>query len=466
LTIPTAEGEEIMKGKGVFAKGRKEGENNGNRRKLKRQKLGLDTMYEVAGKVNSTLNLQECLQGILEKAMEVLEVERASLMFVEEGKGELIIKVARGLEEEVIRNTRVKVGEHISGWIIREGQPLLIKDIGADSRFVAQHSGEYYTSSLLSVPLEIEDKVLGVININNKISRELFNEGDLELLTGLADTASLAIGKVLLHEQVKKRVEELTALTKNLEKLNEAKTELVSIASHELRTPLTSIKEALSLVLEGAAGEINKGQRKFLRMAAKNVDRLVHLTESLLDISRVETNKAEIKRELVDVDNIAKEVVVSLKVQADRKKIILRHRCPDSLPRIYADRERITQVFTNLLVNAVKFTLEGGRVTVEGADIGEDLRFDIVDTGEGIPADKFEIIFDKYARLDRAFLKGEKGAGLGLAIAKDIVKGHKGRIWVESELGRGSQFSFTLPKDLRTKEERRRQAEETQRIKG
>ncbi len=277
-----------MKDKGIKAKGKKERDKNGSRMTLKRQRLGLDTMYEVARKVNSTLNLQECLQDILEKAMEVLEVERASLMFMEEGKGELIIKVARGLEEEIVRNTRVKVGEHISGWIIREGQPLLIKDIGEDRRFVAQHSEEYYTSSLLSVPLKIEGKILGVININNKISRESFNEDDLGLLTGLADAASLAIGKVLLHEQVKKRVEELTALTKSLERLNEAKTELVSIASHELRTPLTSIKESISLVLEGATGEINEGQRKFLRMAAKNVDRLVHLTESLLDISRVE----------------------------------------------------------------------------------------------------------------------------------------------------------------------------------
>ncbi len=455
-----------MGGKGISAQGKQEREKDCRHRELKRQRLGLNTMYEVARKVNSTLNLQDCLQGILEKAMEVLEVERASLMFMEEGKGELIIKVARGLEEEIIRNTRVKVGEHISGWIIREGQPLLIKDIGADSRFVAQHNKKYYTSSLLSVPLKIEDKVLGVININNKISRESFNEDDLGLLTGLADEASLAIGKVLLHEQVKKRVEELTALTKSLEKLNEAKTELVSIASHELRTPLTSIKEAISLVLEGATGEINEGQRKFLRMAAKNVDRLVHLTESLLDLSRVEAKKAEMKRELVNVAGIAKEVIVSLKMQADRKKIVLRICCPDGLPRIYADRERVTQVFTNLLANAVKFTPEGGMVTVEGADIGEDLRFDIIDTGEGIPADKFEIIFDKYARLDRAFLKGEKGAGLGLAIAKDIVKGHKGSIWVESELGKGSQFSFTLPKDLRTKEERRREAEENQRIKG
>ncbi len=455
-----------MKDKGIKAQGKEERDKNGSRRKLKRQRLGLDTMYEVARKVNSTLNLQECLQGILEKAMEVLEVERASLMFMEEGKGELIIKVARGLEEEIVRNTRVKVGEHISGWIIREGQPLLIKDIGEDRRFVAQHSEEYYTSSLLSVPLKIEGKILGVININNKISRESFNEDDLGLLTGLADAASLAIGKVLLHEQVKKRVEELTALTKSLERLNEAKTELVSIASHELRTPLTSIKESISLVLEGATGEINEGQRKFLRMAAKNVDRLVHLTESLLDISRVEANKAEIKRELVDITNIAKEMIDSLKMQADRKKITLRNRCLDGLPRIYADRERVTQVFTNLLGNAVKFTPEGGRVTVEVVDIGEDLRVDIIDTGEGIPADKFEIIFDKYARLDRAFLKGEKGAGLGLAIAKDIVKAHKGSIWVESELGKGSQFSFTLPKDLRTKEERIRQAEENQRIKG
>ena len=266
--------------------------------------------------------------------------------------------------------------------------------------------------------------------------------------------------RVILHEQVKRRAEELTVVTKRLERLNEAKTELVSTVSHELRTPLTSIKEAVALVLEGAVGDINKEQKKFLRMAAKNVDRLVNLTDSLLDLSRVGAGKVEMKRELVDITDIADEVIASLKVQADRRKITLRNCCPGSLPPIYADRERVTQVFTNLLGNALKFTPEGGSVTVEGQDIGEDLKIDVIDTGEGIPADKFEIIFDKYAQLDISFWKGEKGAGLGLAIAKDIVKGHKGSIWVESELGKGSKFSFTLPRDLRAKEKKRRQAEE------
>ena len=442
------------------AKGERAGETTGKSKQLKRQRLKLAAMYEVARTVNSTLSLQECLQGILEKAMEVLEVERASLMFMEEGKGELFIKVSRGVEDEIVKNTRVKVGENISGWVAREGRPLLVENIERDSRFVPRNTKRYYTSSLLSVPLQIEGKILGVLNVNNKVSRKSFNEDDLELLSGLADEASLAIGKVLLHEQMTRKVEELTALTKSLERLNEAKTELVSIASHELRTPLTSIKEAISLVLEGAAGEINEGQRKFLQMAAKNVNRLVRLTESLLDIARVEAKTVVMKRELVDMTGIAKEVMSSLKMQADRKKIILRHCCPDDLPQIYADREGMIQIFTNLLVNAVKFTPPGGIVTVRGEDLGEDLRIDVIDTGEGIPADKFEIIFDKYAQLDVSFLKGEKGVGLGLAIAKDIVKGHKGGIWVESELGKGSKFSFTLPRDLRAKEKRRRQAEE------
>lgn len=452
-----------MKGKGIPARGEKRKKRAiSSRRKSKRQRLDLATMYDAARRVSSTLNLQECLQRILEEAMKVLEVERVSLMFMEEGKGELIIKVARGLEEEIVRSTRVKVGENVSGWIAKEGQPLLIKDIEEDSRFVPRDSKKYYTSSLLSVPLKIEGKILGVINVNNKISREPFNEDDLGLLTGLADEASLAIEKVLLHEQVKRRAEELTALTERLERLNEAKTELVSTISHELRTPLTSIKEAISLVLEGAVGDINKEQEKFLQMAAKNVDRLVNLTDSLLDLSRVGTVKVEMRRELVNITHIANEVIASLKMQADRRKITLQNCCPGSLPQIYADRGRMTRVFTNLLGNALKFTPQGGSVTVEGEDIGEDLRIDVIDTGEGIPADKFEIIFDKYAQLDGSFLKGEKGAGLGLAIAKDIVKSHKGSIWVESELGKGSKFSFTLPRDLRAKEKRGRQAEESQ----
>ncbi|NOX97357.1 MAG: GAF domain-containing sensor histidine kinase [Nitrospirae bacterium] len=452
-----------MKEESISGKEGSKGKEPGRKVPRKRKMLDLAIMYDMARKVNSTLNLQECLQGILEEAMAVLEIERASLMFMEEGRGELIIKVARGLEDEIIRNTRIKIGENVSGWIVKEGRPLLIENIEGDGRFALGNAKQYYTSSLLSVPLWVKGKILGVINVNNKISRELFNEEDLGLLTGLADEASVAIEKAILHEQVRKRAEELTALTKRLEKLNEVKTELVSTVSHELRTPLTSIKEAISLVLERAVGEINAEQEKFLRMAAKNVDRLVNLTESLLDLSRVEAGKAEMRRALVDVSGIADEVVASLKMQADGKKITLRNHCPDGLPRIYADRESLIQVFTNLLSNALKFTPEGGDVMIAGEDTGEDLRIDVIDTGAGIPADKFEIIFDKYAQLDKSFLKGEKGAGLGLAIAKDIVKSHKGDIWVESELGKGSKFSFTLPRDLRAKEQRLRRAEKNRR---
>ncbi len=420
--------------------------------KLRKRLLELATIYDVIRDVNTALGLGDCLEMILKKAIQVVGVERSSLMLMEKGKGELVIKIARGVEAEVVKRTRVRIGENIAGWVAKEGKPLLIEDISKDKRCISRDGKKYYTPSLLSVPLKVREKVIGVINVNNKITKKPFTEEDLKLLTALADEAAVAIERSSLYEEVKKRAAGLSVLTDKLKRVSEAKSDFVSNISHEFRTPLTSIKEAISLILEGATGKVTGKQGKFLEIAHRNVERLTHLADNLLDLSKLEAGKREMKRELISVRDIAEDVVAGLRTQAEGKGLEVRNLLPKELPKIYADAECISQVFTNLLSNAIKFTPQGGRIALDGADKGEDLELTVSDAGVGIPVEKFETIFDRYQQLDVGSLKGVKGTGLGLAITKDIIKAHKGEIWVESELGKGSTFSFTLPKDLRAKE--------------
>lgn len=239
----------------------------------------------------------------------------------------------------------------------------------------------------------------------------------------------------------------LRDVTKQRE-IDQMKTDFVSTVSHELRTPLTSIKEGVSIVSDGTAGEINENQRRFLSIAEKNIDRLARLIGDLLDVSRIEAGRLEIKRELVDVVNLAQEVVNTLRPRADDKGIILEALLPTSFPQIYADPDKITQVLANLVDNAIKFTDEGGRITIQAEEKNEHIEVSVTDTGRGIPPEELDEVFDKFKQVGRRAGGGPAGTGLGLSISKSIIEAHGGKIWAQSDLGKGSKFAFSLPKWL------------------
>ena len=161
-----------------------------SKQELERKLLELSIMFEVAQEVNSTLNLEEVLGLILERAGDILGVELVSLMLIEKETEELVIKVARGLAERIVKTTRVKMGENVSGWVAERGEPLLVSNIDEDPRFIKRDGEKYYNRSLLSVPLRAEGKVIGVINVNNKADKGVFNQDDLDLLIALSNQAS------------------------------------------------------------------------------------------------------------------------------------------------------------------------------------------------------------------------------------------------------------------------------------
>ncbi len=228
------------------------------------------------------------------------------------------------------------------------------------------------------------------------------------------------------------------------------KDEFVALVSHELRTPLTSIKGYLSLVLDGDAGEVPLDQREFLEVAARNTERLEALVNDLLDLSRIEAGRLELKRERLDFAALTSQTAESLRPQLESKGQTITVEVDDDLPEIWGDARRISQVIGNLVSNAHKYSAEGGGIAVRAVSEGDQIRIDVRDTGDGLTADERARLFTKFYRADNRATQAVSGTGLGLVIVRSLVEAHGGTISVESEIGVGSTFTVRLP--IRTSE--------------
>ena len=226
-------------------------------------------------------------------------------------------------------------------------------------------------------------------------------------------------------------------------RIEQLKNEFVSTVSHELRTPLTIIKETVAQVVEELLGPVNEKQKRFLGISLESIDRLGRIVDDLLDISKIEAGRFELKREMVDVIALAKGLVVPFSSRARLKGVEIVTHFPLGGASVYVDEDRIVQVFTNLIDNAIKFT-NRGRIEVSVVDKGNVVECSIQDTGLGISPADLPKVFGKFQQLHPS--SGQKGTGLGLAICKGIVEAHKGQIKVESRADEGTTFTFTLPR--------------------
>ncbi|MDP8234814.1 MAG: PAS domain S-box protein [Candidatus Erginobacter occultus] len=231
-------------------------------------------------------------------------------------------------------------------------------------------------------------------------------------------------------------------------KLEELQNKFVSHVSHELRTPLTAMGEFISLMLDEIPGELNDTQKDYCKRVGLNIERLTRIIENLLLISRVDEGKIILEKELVDLGELVGQVKDTMAPTAARGEVALETEIEAALPRIYADPNRISQVITNLVANALKFTPKNGRVTIGVRDRETSVELLVRDTGVGISPQDQDRIFDRFQQIRHRPTFGGGGTGLGLAISREIVFLHRGSIRVESEVGAGSVFSVTLPKAL------------------
>jgi len=243
------------------------------------------------------------------------------------------------------------------------------------------------------------------------------------------------------------KVEEVTILVDDISEHKQTeimKNEFIASVSHELRTPLTIIRESLSLLSDELFGKLSKDQEDIVNPCIEEVDRLGRIINNLLDISRMEGQKIKIVREIVDIVKLAQGVVSTFENKAESKNLqIVFNSNRDSI-NIYLDKDRIIQVFMNLIGNAIKFT-DKGKIEINITEKENKVECCIADTGIGIDPNNLGTIFDRFHKVGKVMRAGEKESGLGLSISKGIVKLHKGKIWVDSQINDGSKFCFVLP---------------------
>ncbi len=245
------------------------------------------------------------------------------------------------------------------------------------------------------------------------------------------------------HDEFLGVVTILRDITKEVE-ADRAKSEFISTVSHELRTPMTAIKGYTDLIYGGAVGALNDNQKHFLSVIKNNTDRLIALINDLLDISRIETGRVRFEPAPVKLGEIVADVVEAMAAHAEEQGLALTYEVDAGLPEVMGDRDRLYQVLTNLVGNAINYTPEGS-VTVEVNNVGMAVQISVRDTGIGIKAEDIGRIFDRFYRADDPIVQEASGTGLGLPIVKMFVEMHGGRVWVDSEKGKGSSFTFILP---------------------
>jgi len=259
--------------------------------------------------------------------------------------------------------------------------------------------------------------------------------------SGMSKRYLRAIAIPIIHNELTNVLLLLQDFTE-LRNLQTTRRELIGNISHEFRTPLAGIKAMVETLASGAIDD-KEMFNDFLTRIESEVDRLTQLVAELTELSRVETGKAELKKEPVDLNQLVEEVIAQLSPQAERQKIVIIVKPAADLPTVPADKGRVRQVIANLVHNAIKFTPAGGRITIATRALGESAAVDIADTGIGIPREELSRVFERFYKGDKA--RAGEGTGMGLAIAKHVVEAHGGNIRVESEEGRGSTFSFSLP---------------------
>lgn len=239
---------------------------------------------------------------------------------------------------------------------------------------------------------------------------------------------------------------ELEKKNRELQKIDVLKSEFVSIVSHELRTPLSIIREGISLVLDGIPGTINPKQNTILNTSKDNIDRLTRIINNLLDISKIESGKIELKKRIFDLNELIKRAANSFEPKIKERGLEIKLDLPADKTNIFADEDRVFEILVNLLGNSIKFT-EKGYIAITVVDREEAVECVVSDTGIGIKSENMEKLFKKFTQFDRIEGGGERGTGLGLSIIKGLVQLHGGKVWIESQYGgRGTKVYFTLPK--------------------
>ena len=396
----------------------------------------LERLLEVVRGLTTAPDLEAFLQAIINEATELTNSELSSILEYDETAEELRFLAMHWFQRDVLRPVGVPLDGSAAGWVYRRGQPLIIQDTKADQRHfkVVDRVTKHETHSLVAVPLMVRGEVVGVLEALNKKDDAHYTEEDLTILETLGALAALAIQNVDLQRKVR-------ATSIELAELERLKTDFIAIASHELRTPLGLILGHATFLRELAG--MQYGEQ--LDMIIRNATKLKTIVENLSEVDNIQTGAARVRNQQVSLTKIIADVILTFQDEAKSRNITLKSESGESPFHLDADGVKLSIALSNLVKNALQFTESGGHVTINVQEDSGYFKVTIVDDGIGIPARDLPRVFERFFQVETHLTRHYGGMGLGLAVAKAMIELHGGRIWAESEEGKGSCFTILLP---------------------
>ena len=404
----------------------------------------LRALGDVGQTVSSTLDLEKVLATIVSHAVQLSGCDCGVIYEYDELAQEFNLRASHRMEEEVVealRAARVRLGEGATGQAAITRAPVQIPDIFEQREFTGTRARPLITRfgyrSLLSVPLLREHEILGGLTVWRRQTGE-FKPEVVNLLQTFATQSALAIHNARLFREIEDK-------SRQIESANRHKSEFLANMSHELRTPLNAIIGFSEVLQERLFGELNEKQAEYTSDILTSGQHLLSLINEILDLSKVEAGRMELELASFDLPLAIDNARTFVRERAVKHGITLDVDVDDRLGEYVGDERKIKQILLNLLSNAVKFTPEGGRISITANKTENGAEISVSDTGVGIAPEDQPKIFEEFRQVGSDSTHKTEGTGLGLTLAKKFVELHGGRIWVESAVGKGSTFIFTLP---------------------
>ena len=456
----------------------------------------LSVVRRIGESLKYTREVRKVFEVIIATIIDETNAENCSLMLVNREKTELTLKAARGQRDpdssyfhtpESGAARTFRIGEGVAGWVAQHGEAISIPDItsGAavrlypemdeegepislpdmpNAQFVTRASPDRRIGSILCLPLVIDNEIVGVVNMSHPRAKA-FSLEDQRLMTIITDQVAIALSSVQVFDDMQQLnvvlEDEVAKATKELRKTNQElqvayeeiqaasqmKSQFLAHMSHELRTPLNAIIGFSEILEDRTFGPVNEKQTRYVQNILTSSRHLLELINDILDLAKVESGKMELSLDQFLVQDCLAQVGDVVLPLAQNKGIVMENHIGDGLGPVAADEARFRQILYNLLSNAIKFTPDKGRVDVY-VHVREDDAVEVAvsDTGIGIKKEHQDLIFSEFRQVDESFARRYEGTGLGLALTRRLVELHGGRIWVESEEGKGSTFKFTIPR--------------------
>ncbi|MBN1486267.1 MAG: GAF domain-containing protein [Anaerolineae bacterium] len=377
----------------------------------------LEEIIAISRTLNSTLEMRPLLQQIVDAAHDLTDADGSSILLLE--KDILRFAASYGPQKEVLAITEVPLDNSLAGWVVHNKELAIVEDAQSDPRHY-NISNVDATQSIVAVPMLFGDTVIGVLEAITSRARRKFTPENIETLQTLASIAAVAVQNARLFAQ----------------------SDWIAEIVHEIRTPLTAILSYSDLLVRPNTD--TEMHQKFADIIRQEAERVSQLASQFLDLARLESGRVSMACEALNIPTVANLALNVIRPLAEESRKHLKITMPENLPQTRGDSQRIHQVLLNLLSNAVKYSDPGDTITLKSWVEDNEIITSVSDTGPGIAPDQLDKLFKKFSRLASNENKAT-GTGLGLVITRQIVEAHQGRIWVESELGKGTTFLFALP---------------------